>query len=345
MTRSSSGWMGCFLIGATGEGVTETGDALLGGVSDDPYDVRTFVRIVNPAGAQPHVGTELVSVSDQTLLERGYFASAGETTRGVNQAGLAFTCAAIFEMEVSMSQPEARPFADLTHSLMGDCDTVDDAIALFETAARTNPPVAVLLADARGDLAHVEIGSFGVSLNQRYSRANPGMVFAVNCYLSRELGVRNASDAVMEDGRNNNMARRRRGQELASEARGALDVPTVARILSDHANEDRDPLENPLLPGWGYSICNHGTRHEASHPTDDLPWGTVSAEILEPSSRTLWYAYGWPCGRSPEYGDQLYQDRSWGEFRPFGLSRADLDGLPAVINLTTPAGEITDAGA
>ncbi|MEM8680612.1 MAG: hypothetical protein AAGF97_14790, partial [Planctomycetota bacterium] len=94
MTRKG---MGCFLIGATGDGITVKGDALLGSVSDDPYDVRTFVRVINPPSFPAHVGTELISTSGHTLLERGYFADPGETTRGVNEAGLAFTCAMVFE--------------------------------------------------------------------------------------------------------------------------------------------------------------------------------------------------------------------------------------------------------
>ena len=64
MTRSASG---CFLIGATGPGITTTGEALIGSVSDDPYDVRTFVRAVKPAGGLPHTGTELVATTDVTL--------------------------------------------------------------------------------------------------------------------------------------------------------------------------------------------------------------------------------------------------------------------------------------
>ncbi|MEM7435200.1 MAG: hypothetical protein AAF436_08615 [Myxococcota bacterium] len=348
MTRRSSNWMGCFLIGATGEGITRTGEALLGGVSDDPYDVRTFVRFVNPPGSQAHVGTELISVSEHTLLERGYLADARETTRGVNQAGLAFTCAAVFEVDgvdAKEGQSQARPFAEVTHDLMTRCDTVDDAVALFESKGRTDPPVAVLLADAKGDLAHVEIGSFGVGVHQRFSRETPGMVFAVNCYLSRELVGKNASNAVLEDERNNNLARRRRGRQLADEARGALDVPAIARILSDHANDERDPLDNPLLPGWGYSICNHGTRRAHDYTMEDLPWGTVSAEILDPSAGTLWYAYGWPCGRPREYDDQLYQDRSWGKFLPFSLRDFQREKAEEWIELTKPTGElIRDAG-
>lgn len=57
----TGGSMGCFLMGVTGRGVSANGEALIGSVSDDPYDVRTFLRQVKPAGWQAHIGTELVS--------------------------------------------------------------------------------------------------------------------------------------------------------------------------------------------------------------------------------------------------------------------------------------------
>jgi hypothetical protein len=41
-------------MGVTGPGVTANGEALIGSVSDDPYDVRTFVRQVKPAESQAH---------------------------------------------------------------------------------------------------------------------------------------------------------------------------------------------------------------------------------------------------------------------------------------------------
>ncbi len=71
--------MGCFLIGVTGPGVSAHGQAIIGSVSDDPYDIRTFLRLVRPAGWQAHLGTELVSTTEHTLIERGYFARPGET--------------------------------------------------------------------------------------------------------------------------------------------------------------------------------------------------------------------------------------------------------------------------
>ncbi|NGX58512.1 MAG: hypothetical protein K940chlam3_01419, partial [Chlamydiae bacterium] len=109
---------GCFLIGVTGPGFSKNGDALLGSVSDDPYDVRTFMKLVRPAGNLAHLGSELISTTEHTLTERGYFAHPGETTRGVNEAGLAFTCAMIIEDESIPKELEATPYVDLTTTMM-----------------------------------------------------------------------------------------------------------------------------------------------------------------------------------------------------------------------------------
>ncbi|MFC1835906.1 carcinine hydrolase/isopenicillin-N N-acyltransferase family protein [Thermodesulfobacteriota bacterium] len=346
MTLSTTG---CFLIGVTGPGITASGEALIGSVSDDPYDVRTFLRLMQPAGSLAHIGTELFSTSEHDLVERGYFANPGETTRGVNESGLAFTCAMVFENETAERTLPATAFAELSTKMMTDCDTVVEAIDLFQSAGASSPAYSVLLADAKGDLAHVETGAFGVSVNHHYSRQNPGMVFAVNCYLSQKLVNNNAPNSVIENTKNNNPARRDRGKQLAQEFRGNLNVESLARILSDHGNRERDPMANPLLEAWGYSICNHGTRRQETYPPEDLPWGTVSAEIMQPSERLLWYAYGWPCGEQPEYGDQIYQEKSWGKFIPFGfvaggVETAEITALATVDGEITPAGSLSHGG-
>lgn len=334
---------GCFLIGATGLGVTVRGEALLGSVSDDPYDVRTFLRAVAPPGKLAHVGTELFSTTEHTLSERGYFARPGETTRGINAAGLAFTCAMVIEDPSAPRTLTARPYADVTDEMMRTCRTVGEAISQFEAAGATAPAYSVLLADAEGGLAHLEVGSFGTSVVDRCARQQGGAVFAVNCYLSPALVDYNDPPSRIENTKNNNLARREQGTRFVAAERGRIDVTAVARLLSDHANRQRDPLDNPILPAWGYSICNHGTRGRDDYPHEDLPWGTVSAEILEPSAGTFWYAYGWPCGERPEHGDQLFQERSWGQFVPFALPGEPL--TQAITPLTTVAGEITADGS
>ena len=333
---------GCFLIGVTGSGFSKNGDAFLGSVSDDPYDVRTFMKAVKHKSALDHIGTELISTTEHTLTERGYFARPGETTRGINEAGLAFTCAMVFEDESIEKTNEPIQYADITEKMMNTCTTVDEAIDLFEKSGTINPPYSVLLADAKGDLAHIEVGNFGVAVNHHYSTSKPGMVFAVNCYLSQTLVNYNAPHTHITDTENNNQTRRERGKELAAQFKGELDPSTLAKMLSDHANRERDPMDNPILAAWGFSICNHGTRKAETYPKEDLPWGTVSAEILQPSEKLFWYAYGWPCGQKPEYGDQIFQEKSWGKFIPFGIKEGgEKEGI---IQLTTPEGEVTPEG-
>ena len=329
--------MPCFLIGVTGPGCSADGSALLGSVSDDPYDVRTYLRSVQTPGRLAHVGTELVSTTDLSLADRGYFSRSGEPGRGVNEAGLAFTIALAMEDESTPMPAGVVDFADLAERLMGECRSVADAIVLFRAAPAVQPAFSVLLADAGGDLAQVEVGRFGVAVHRHFSRETPGMVFAVNCYQSTQLCGRNQPAAQLDHRANNNGARRERGMALAGD--GPLDVAAIARVLSDHANRERDPTANPIVGVWGYSICNHGTRGEDTPPEGDLPWGTVSAEILQPSGPALWYAYGWPCGEAPEHGDQRFQERSWGKFVPFGIADAPGESVYA-----TAEGDVTPAG-
>ncbi len=333
---------GCFLIGVTGKGFSKTEEALLGSVTDDPYDIRTFMKAVKPAEGMGHIGTELISTTEHTLAEREYFTRVNETTRGVNEAGLAFTCAMVFENVAAEKKENPTPYAEITEWMMSHCRTVTEAIELFQLKGSTNPPYSVLLADANGDLAHLEVGNFGIAVNYRYSKQEPGVVFAVNCYLSQSLVQFNAPKTFLDDPDNNNKTRRERGEALAHQFKGKLDVSILIKMLSDHANEERDPMKNPILEAWGYSICNHGTRHRDDYPAEDLPWGTVSAEVLQPEKRTLWYCYGWPCGQNPKHKDQLFQDNSWGKFEPFSF----LSTPPSqeITHLTTPYGDITEEG-
>ncbi len=309
--------MGCFLIGVTGRGCTTNGEALLGSVSDDPYDVRTFVRIVHPEKGIAHVGTELVVTRPPSFAERGYFCEDGDTTRGVNAAGLSFTCALLFESETQPKNPHPISFSLLSRRLMNECRDVKEGIDLFRSAEAVSPPFSVLLADSEGAIAHLEAGSFGVELIDTFSKEKPGVVFAVNCYQSMDAMQYGDPKASRADPDNNNGCRLQNGQKLFEQWKGKIDVNAISRILSDHEERERDPLTNPLLEAWGFSICNHGTRQQNDKDAYPLPWGTVSAEILQPSTRTLHYCYGWPCGEKPEYLDQFLQENSWGTFHPF----------------------------
>ncbi|PIS00930.1 MAG: hypothetical protein COT84_05060 [Chlamydiae bacterium CG10_big_fil_rev_8_21_14_0_10_35_9] len=304
--------MGCFLMGATGKGITKHPEALLGSVSDNPYDVRTFLKIVHEPKLFTHIGTELTSTTERTLEERGYFARLGETTRGVNEKGLSFTSAIIFEKDTLSKPSNFMPFADVTEFIMKNCKSVDEAIHAFSSQKAIYPAYSVLLADSEGTLAHIEAGSYGTSIYRKYSADQPGITFAVNCYLSKDFIKYNAPTAVISNIKSNNKDRFEQGEILAKKFKGLFSVESLKACLSDHSNSQKNPLENPVLDGWGYSICNHGTRQKDTYPPNGLPWGTVSSEILQPSKKLFWYAYGWPCGQKPEYGDQIFQENFLG---------------------------------
>lgn len=330
--------MGCFLIGVTGKTYTKDGKALLGSVSDDPYDVRTFVRSLHPKDHIAHVGTELVATRPPSFAERGYFCGEGDTSRGVNSAGLAFTSAVLFDNKTKAKKLNQFSFSLLIKQMMGQCHNVHAAIDLLHQIDAVEPSFSILLADSEGNIAHIEAGGFGVEVLHQYSKENPGAIFAVNCYQSSKKITYGDPMAVTENAKNNNGARLQRGHELCEKWKGEIDVDAIAKILSDHANREQDPLTNSLLEAWGFSICNHGTRQNNDSDMQLLPWGTVSAEILQSSSKTLFYCYGWPCGEKPEFGDQLYQENSWGAFHPFTIA----DNMPPNHTniLTTVEGKI-----
>jgi len=333
----------CFLLGATGKGWTINGNSLIGSVSDDPYDIRTFLKLKTEPDAIDFIGTELISTTKNTLADRGYFARPGETTRGLNASGLGFTCAMVIE-DPTIKKPDHLPeYADITDEMLRTCESVEDALQLFSSRGASFPAYSVLLTDAIGDLAHLEIGSFGLSVVNRFSNTKPGVVLAVNCYQTPTFIQYNDPITQLDNLQNNNSARLERGRQLTEQYKGIIDFKTMLAILTDHENRQRNPLENPVLPGWGYSICNHGTRGKDDYPYEDLPWGTVSSEIIEPSSGLFWYSYGWACGDAAEFGDQLFQENSWGKFLPFKIEPFQKD-LNATKQLTKITGEITVEG-
>ena len=341
----------CFLFGATGVGVTVTGEALIGGVSDDPYLFRTFVRAVRASDGMGHIGTELRYV-DSTGDPPPFEVEPGQPTRGINSAGLAFTAALAVERDIDGSiDVLATPltFAGLSRQMMSSCQDVEEALKLLLEAGAVTPAFSVLLADAQQNLAQVEVGPFGVAVLQRYSRENPGMLVAVNCHQCPELLAFNLPVAEMSYQGNNNGRRWHRGWELASKYRGSIDVDVMTAILSDHINIEEDCSTNPVIPWWGHSICNHGTCSAESYDSSKPCWGTVSAEILQPSARLLHYAYGWPCGHKPTFADQVYQEGSWGCFKAFHVPRPhgpheSRQVQDEVVQCTTVEGAVTEEG-
>jgi hypothetical protein len=251
----------------------------------------------------------------------------------LNEAGLAFTWTLAVERKDNPDPEGAMKPHDVWAEVMTRCATVDDALELLERLPRGFAG-AGMLADRDGRLALVEIGRKRINVTKRLTAAPGGTAVNVNCWVGMQAEEGDPLVAL-DNPKVPNQSRFQRANELLGKVDGPIDLATMARLLSDHADKDRFAGENPWIPGHGYSICNHGSLHGASFDPAKPAWGTVSAEIVDPSGAVFWYTYGWPCGQPPEHGDQLLQERAWGTFLGFPLA-----ALPAG-DYTTLTGELT----
>ncbi len=305
---------------------------VIASVSDDPFDVRTRV-IVDRDGPLAYVSTELQPANATGMAERGYVVVEGERGRGVNEAGFALCWAYVDEREIDPGS-EGLTSGGFTRKLLAECPSVAAALEIIEAADR-NFAGAWFFADADGDFAQVEIGRSSFVVVERGAPRPGRFAVNVNCYQDPAMeGLQQAWGALDVDAAPNGARR-----AAAMAALGALGQPAtlqdVAGVLSDHEGADRPGAAEPwVFPSQGFSVCNHGT-YGPGAPEGAVAFGTVSAEILDPSTRTLWYCYGWPCGEREAARDQPFQERSWGRFLPFSLDR-----LPAGA-MTTIGGELT----
>ena len=134
------------------------------------------------------------------------------------------------------------------------------------------------------------------------TRTSDGWIARSNHWVSEEMGYKGRSSGDQSS----SGVRLARATELMGNGAGRIDVPYLSELYRDH----------DTLSDTGWSICAHG--HTKSAEGDRS--GTVSSEILEPTTRTFNYCYGWPCGGKPEYDtEQQYQEFSWGNYLPFKL--------------------------
>lgn len=323
----------CTTIGATGKGVAG-GGALVGSVSDDPYDIRTRVVVRRPQHGHAFIGTDLAPLESETSAAEYSASISGLPTRAVNDQGLAFTWALAFERRENAPSEGALKAQSLWTEVMTRCATVAEAVDLIERLPR-DIGAAALLADAAGNLVRIEIGRRRVAVTDRLTPARGGFTVTVNCWtvLQAEDGEPGCSIEVASVP---NRTRLSRAEALLRAADGAIDLAALRRVLTDHVHRDRFAGDNTMLRGHGFSICNHGSLHKPVFDKSDPAWGSVSAEIIDPTARVLWYAYGWPCGERPEHGDQLLQDRSWGCFIGFPLAELAEGAYTTLTGKLTP---------
>jgi len=329
--------MACVNVGATGRAARPRGKAYLGSVSDDPYDIRTHLLVWRPADGYSFIGTELIALnaasSDPNYIEM----VNGGPTRGINERGLAFTWTLAGERPENAPEPGALSPSKFWTTVMQRCATLDEALALMPNLPRSFSGT-FMLADRDGNLAVVEAGRKVFHVSCRLSVDSGGTAINVNCWLAMQ-DEQGLAICAVDNPNVPNQSRYSRAQELFEQLGHQVDREGVRTILTDHAHRERFAGENPWIPGHGYSICNHGSLHSPTFDPARTGWGSVSAEILDPVDGIFWYAYGWPCGEAPEYGDQLLQERSWGTFLGFPLPE-----LPAG-EYVTATGELTALAA
>jgi hypothetical protein len=326
----------CTNFGFTGTSAVPFGKVFLGGVSDDPYDIRTRVVVERSGHGYAFIGTELAAMSADVSMPDYNDSVAGWPTRALNEKGLAFTWTFVAEKPENQAPANGYKSAAACAEIMRTCSTVPEAIERLRQMPR-NFSGAFMLADRFGELAVVEAGRKPLTVTQHASMAQGGAAVSVNCWLTQsDEGLPMcAVDQLAVP----NHSRYTRAQALLRAAGGRADFDRLAAMLCDHEGRERFAGDNPWIPGHGYSICNHGSlrgdRFSPGRPAN----GTVSAEIIDCVDGVFWYTYGWPCGEAPENGDQLLQERAWGRFIGFPLA-----ALPAGI-YTTLTGELTHLAA
>ena len=323
----------CTNIGATGSSVGHTGKTYIGSVSDDPYDIRTKVVVRRNPTELGYIGTHLSPLNEVSSAADYSDSVSGAPTRGLNEKGLAFTWTLALEKKENKPADGAMRPHDAWAKVMATCGTTGEALIMLESLPRDFAG-AGMLADKQGNLVLVELGRKKIEVRERFDAKSGGTGTNVNCWIK----MQNAEgDPMVSIGNPDvpNQSRFSRSEKLLGTAEGNIDLSQIINILSDHEHRDRFAGDNPWIPGHGYSICNHGSLRTEEFVADRPAWGSVSAEVIAPMDDTFWYTYGWPCGETPDHGDQLLQERSWGQF--IGFKLAD---LPAG-EYTTLTGELT----
>lgn len=295
-------------IGAATGSATRDGNPIVFSNSDDPFTTRTKLVVVLPEDGYKFIATEIVSPPPPVPFNQMH-------TRGVNEAGLAYTWAYVMpSTEPNDGVAIGIPPYQFGRLVLSQAATVAEAFALVEKFPRAYHG-NFLFADAIGEIALVEISTQSFNIE---TRTSDGYITRSNHWISAKMSPI-CADFFTES----STARLRRSDELMQAQIGSVDVQSLAAITSDHEGREK-----------GLSICSHGA------PDWSTPWagGTVSSEVIEPRSRRLWYCYGWPCGSEPEAPEaQVYQDRSWGAYLPFELDSLEPGELVTIDGRLTAA--------
>lgn len=309
----------CTLFGATGKTTTE-GNAILGSTSDNPYlpGPRKPVYVTIPKDG----GFKFVHTPCLIKEDSGQYTDVG-SDRGMNEKGFSWT-----RSWVVPTEPENQNkmnAVDWFLKLGSTVSTVDEAIEFVK-----NNPKGIgtqgnyIFADAKGNLAVVEVSYETVTVVEKYKKDDQGMVARANRWESSAMKPLDDSAKGNPVYFNTSEYRYYHAMELLKASSEELNVELMKKILSD-----RNASANKTTP-HAEEISNHGA-------TD----GTVSAEIYDPANLTFWYTYGWPDGDIKDITAAAGENKnSWGTWIPFVLTELEEEGF-----YTDWQGNITPMGA
>lgn len=268
--------------------------------SDNPYTVKSHVVGVVDA-PQPFVGAVVRCPGEEVV------AWDGMVTRGVNRAGFAFTYAYVpDEAAAPEKKDEKLPAQTWSREMVATTTTTADALEFMRDRLGTILSGNYLMADTTGEAVIAEVSGHRLSLTHPRGET----IACANLWQT-------SSDPVPPGwgGETASVERSGRSWQLLGD-----EAVAPAHVLTDHEGLAVDPS------GRGRSICNHG-----------VDMGTIASEVLEGSTATLWWSYGWPCGHAQ--GHEQVQRASWGRFLGFRVDRLRVDA-----ELTTVDGQVTAAG-
>lgn len=211
-----------------------------------------------------------------SYLEMGILAEGVRRPDGINEMGLALVgCGQGPKDGVAAYQqglPVGVPVYDRYCDIYARCATVEEALAVLRETPRGYTGRTMILADAYGAMAKVEI-SYG-KMSVQYPEHQ--RTFPTNFVTAGVSGTWSSEDMWQQvtniHERPPAYVRYDRYMNLLHSQAGSFDLERVKAVLGDH---DPEPGAN--------SICKH----------DDGP--TLECFIFEPKSRRAWAALGNPC--------------------------------------------------
>jgi len=190
--------------------------------------------------------------------------SPGVFNSGMNEKGLAVADTHVCSTDIGPGLPD---YSLMMH-ILEEHDTVPSALDYLSSVpkmGRNN----LILADAGGDLAVVELGYHRLAVVE----AQNDILVNTNHFVSPSL-KESFVDRTLPPVKGNSFHRYDLVREELEAARGSIDVAFAQRLMATHAG--------PLA-----SVCRHLELSGQS--------ATISTTIYQPARRTLRFCHGYPC--------------------------------------------------